>query len=235
MYPTNTPLIHTGLTTGAGVLLFLRHMYLNFLNYIATDQSHHYRAIIEMLKTEKADGDNEEEILLDSLLLPSVTDETAITQQVGCILNQGGKHFLEVLFMTVTNFDVVLTLVFLQTPGTQASTSADKVDEVVNLEAATNTVVVEKEKSDLRTALASEPMVSIPPESEVTRTTVSNDPPASEATGNPISSHQSNTNSSVNPLGSYGKQTNPLGNYGKEFLSGNPLGSYAKNPLGVYK
>lgn len=174
------------------------------LGHKTQDQSHHYRAIIEMLKTEKPDGENEDDVLLESLLLPAVTDGSVTTQQ---------------------------------TPGTQASSSsADKVDEVVNLEAPANAVVLEKMKPDLRTASASEPFVSIPLESEVATNTLGNDdPPASEATGKLLSSYQSNSNSSANPLGSYGKQTNPLGNYGKESLSGNPLGSYVKNPLGVYK
>lgn len=180
-----------------------------------------------MLKTEKPNGENEDDILLESLLLPAVTDGSVTTQQVGCALVQGGKYFFKDLFMTVTSFDVVNMLVLLQTPGTQASSSADKVDEVVNLEAPADAVGLEKMKPDLRTASAPEPIVSIPPRDD--------DPPASEATGNLLSSYQSNSNSSANPLGSYGKQTNPLGNYGKESLSGNPLGSYAKNPLGVYK
>jgi len=187
-----------------------------------------------MLKTEKPDGANEEDILLENLLLPAVMDGSVTTQQVGYVLVQGGKRFSEDLLVIVTSFDVVNMLVLLQTPGTEASSSADKVDEVVNLEAPANAVVLEKMKPDLRIPSAPEPIASIPPESEAATDTGNDDPPASEATGNLVSSFQSNSNS-PNPLGCYGKQTNPLGNYGKESLSGNPLGSYAKNPLGVYK
>jgi len=72
-------------------------MCLNILSCVATDQSHHYRAIIEMLKTEKPDGENEDDILLDRFLLPAVTDGSVTSQQVGCVLVQGEKHFSEYL------------------------------------------------------------------------------------------------------------------------------------------
>lgn len=127
--------------------------------------------------------------------------------------------------------------VLLQVPGTQASTSADKADDVVDLEAPVNvnTAVVGKVKPDeRRTAPASEP--AIPPESEVT--TVTDNPPASEAADNLFSQSNTSAASVVNPLGSYGKPTlsgNPLASYGKEPVTRNHLGSYAKNPLGVYK
>jgi hypothetical protein len=59
-----------------------------------------------MLKTEKAENENEEENLLDNLLLPVMTDETATMQQVSCILKAFFQSFRY-------NFDVVLMLAYV--------------------------------------------------------------------------------------------------------------------------
>ncbi|XP_024401733.1 uncharacterized protein [Physcomitrium patens] len=173
------------------------------LGHKTQDQSHHYRAILEMIKTEKPAADSDE-MLLESLLQPVVTDERASDQPL----------------------------------QTQASTSGDKVHAEDNVDVAMNTVVLDKVKPDDVTAPASELIDStaaVLPQSEVETITVKDDPPASEAPET-LSSHQNKSKASGNPLGSYGKEPlskNPRGSYGN--MSRNPLGSYKKNPLGMYK
>lgn len=126
----------------------------------------------------------------------------------------------------------------LQPLQTQASTSGDKVHAEDNVDVAMNTVVLDKVKPDDVTAPASELIDStaaVLPQSEVETITVKDDPPASEAPET-LSSHQNKSKASGNPLGSYGKEPlskNPRGSYGN--MSRNPLGSYKKNPLGMYK
>jgi hypothetical protein len=74
------------------------------VNDVATDQSHHYRAIIEMLKTEKENENDSEENLLESLLNPVLRVETA-DGEVGCVLNQCEKHvFFFCLFFLKSKF-----------------------------------------------------------------------------------------------------------------------------------
>jgi transcription factor TFIIIB component B'' len=156
------------------------------------DQSHHYRAIIEMLKTEKENENDSEENLLESLLNPVLRVETADGETVlieGPASTSGNKP-------------------------DEDDTSEPPVNPVVLEKVKPDERPVPATEPIVSSSAA-------PLESEVAETTVTDDPPASEAPDDPLPSYQSKTNASVNPLGNYGKQTfsgNPLGSYGKNPL-----------------
>ncbi|XP_024359822.1 uncharacterized protein [Physcomitrium patens] len=180
------------------------------LGHKIQDQSHHYRAILEMIKSEKPVGDPDEG-LLESLLRPVVTNETSSGQPV----------------------------------ATQVVASEEKMDKEGSVEVPANTVALEKAKPDDPIVPVSDPILfnsAVLPQSDVGTITSKNDSPTSEDPATSVPSDQSKNNASRNRLGSYG---NPLSSYVKEPISGNslgnyenlsknPLGSYGKNPLGMY-
>lgn len=123
--------------------------------------------------------------------------------------------------------------------------SEEKMDKEGSVEVPANTVALEKAKPDDPIVPVSDPILfnsAVLPQSDVGTITSKNDSPTSEDPATSVPSDQSKNNASRNRLGSYG---NPLSSYVKEPISGNslgnyenlsknPLGSYGKNPLGMY-
>ncbi|KAG0608012.1 hypothetical protein M758_8G071300 [Ceratodon purpureus] len=170
------------------------------LGHKTQDQSHHYRAIIEMLKTEKENEVDSEEQMLENLLNPVVREE---------------EETVIIEAPASTSADKPDNDDNAEPPVNPVVLDKVKPDERPSEPAS----AIPPESEVAASAVKDDPPASEAPDDPVPSQLSKNNPPV-----NPLGSYGKQTFSG-NPLGSYGKEPaisgNPLGSYGK-----NPLGMY---------